>query len=51
MCIRDRGLDDLGVEALAIELRSLAIWRGLEYVHVGQRGNLARRLRKALKAK
>ena len=46
-----QGLDDLGVEALASELRSLATWRGLEYVHVGQRGNLARRLRKALKEK
>ena len=48
--VEPEGLDDLGVEALANELRSLAIWRGLEHVRVGQRGNLARRLRRALKA-
>ena len=48
--VEPEGLDDSGVEALANELRSLAIWRGLEHVRVGQRGNLARRLRRALKA-
>jgi hypothetical protein len=48
--VEPEGLDDLGVEALANELRSLAIWRGLEHVRVGQRGNLARRLSRALKA-
>lgn len=47
--VESEGLSDHGVEALADELRSLAIWRGLEHVRVGQRGNLARRLRKALK--
>lgn len=47
--VESEGLTDVGVEALANELRSLAIWRGLEHVRVGQRGNLARRLRKALK--
>jgi|TARA_B100001105_G_C22373502_1_gene436161 uncharacterized protein YcaQ len=45
------GLDDLGLEALANELRSLATWRGLEHIRVGQRGNLARRLKKALDTK
>ncbi|MDG2024667.1 MAG: crosslink repair DNA glycosylase YcaQ family protein [Actinomycetota bacterium] len=48
--VESEGLSDHGVEALADELRSLAIWRGLEHVRVGQRGNLARRLRRALRA-
>ena len=48
--VESEGLSDHGVEALADELRSLAIWRGLKHVRVGQRGNLARRLRRALRA-
>jgi uncharacterized protein YcaQ len=36
-------------EALAIELRSLAAWLGLERIRVGARGSLHRALRKALR--
>ncbi|MEC9269078.1 MAG: crosslink repair DNA glycosylase YcaQ family protein [Actinomycetota bacterium] len=46
-----QGIDDVAVEALSAELRALAAWRKLEQIRVGQRGNLARRLRKALNAK
>ena len=33
--------------ALAVELRSMASWLGLEYVGIEDRGNLARRLARA----
>ena len=36
------------VESLATELRSLAFWRNLEEVKVGQRGNLARQLKRMM---
>ena len=36
------------VKSLATELRSLAFWRNLEEVKVGQRGNLARQLKRMM---
>lgn len=36
------------VESLATELQSLASWRNLEEVKVGQRGNLARQLKRVI---
>ncbi len=38
------------VESLALELQSLAFWRNLERVKVGQRGNLASELRRVIAA-
>jgi len=42
------GMKDQAIETLASELRSLATWRNLETIKVGQRGNLARQLKKVI---
>ena len=42
------GMSDDVVEALASELWALAAWRNLETIKVGQRGDLARRLKKVI---
>ena len=42
------GMNDDAVETLACELWALAAWRNLETIKVGQRGDLARRLRKVI---
>ena len=42
------GMSDDVVEALASELWALAAWRNLETIKVGQRGDLARRLKKVV---
>ena len=41
-------MNDDAVEALASELWALAVWRNLETIKVGQRGDLARRLKKVI---
>ena len=41
-------IDDETIESLATELRLLATWRNLTEVKVGQRGNLARRLKRVM---
>jgi len=43
-------VEDGVVESLALELQSLAFWRNLERVKVGQRGNLASELRRVMAA-
>ena len=42
------GMNDDAVETLACELRALAAWRNLATIKVGQRGNLAQRLKKVI---
>ena len=42
------GMSDDVVEALASELWALAAWRNLETIKVGQRGDLAQRLKKVI---
>ena len=36
------------IEALAVELRLLATWRGLDSIRVGRRGDLARQMKKVI---
>ena len=42
------GMNDDAVETLACELWALAAWRNLATIKVGQRGNLAQRLKKVV---
>ena len=42
-------MNEQAIEALAGELQMLAIWRGLDTVKIGQRGDLARQMKKVIR--
>ena len=41
-------MNEQAIEALAIELRLLATWRGLNAVKIGRRGDLALKMKKVM---
>jgi len=41
-------MNEQAIDALATELQMLATWRGLDTVRIGQRGDLARKMRKVI---